>query len=57
MSKKSNFHPCLLTGYIFGSVFEKNDERVLNVIENGYGTRKFLPFGKKIYLKSDLTQK
>jgi len=42
---------------IFGSVFEKNDERVLNVIENGYGTRKFLPFGKKIYLKSDLTQK
>ena len=42
---------------IFGSVFEKNDERVLNVIENGYGTRKFLPFGGKIYLKSDLTQK
>lgn len=35
---------------IFGSVFEKNDERVLNVIENGYGTRKFLCFGEKVYL-------
>jgi len=32
---------------IFGSVFEKNDETVLNIIKKGYGTRRFLPFGKK----------
>ena len=36
---------------IFGSIFKKNDERVLDVIEKGYGTRKFLRFGKKVCLK------
>jgi len=35
---------------IFGAVFKKNDDRVLNTIRNGGGTRKFLPFGKKVYI-------
>ena len=35
---------------IFGSIFLSNDERVLNIINDGYGTKKFLPFGKKVCL-------
>ncbi|MCK4835321.1 MAG: hypothetical protein KAT17_01720 [Candidatus Aminicenantes bacterium] len=35
---------------IFGSIFKSNDEKVLNIIKSGYGTKKFLPFGKKVYL-------
>ena len=35
---------------IFGSTFESYDERVLNIIKQGYGTKKFLPFGKKVFL-------
>lgn len=35
---------------IFGSIFESYDERVLNIIKQGYGTKKFLPFGKKVFL-------
>lgn len=35
---------------IFGAIFEKKDERVLETIKNGGGTRLFLPFGKKVYL-------
>jgi len=35
---------------IFGSIFESYDERVLNIIKEGYGTKKFLPFGKKVFL-------
>jgi uncharacterized protein (DUF4213/DUF364 family) len=35
---------------IFGSIFKLNDERVLDAIEMGYGTRKFLPFGEKVCL-------
>lgn len=35
---------------IFGSIFESNDERVLNIIKQGYGTKQFLPFGKKVFL-------
>lgn len=32
---------------IFGATFEKNDTRVLDVIENHGGTRQFLKFGSK----------
>ena len=35
---------------VFGSVFNKYDERVLTLIENGEGTRKFLKLGKKVFL-------
>ena len=35
---------------IFGSIFESYDERVLNIIKQGYGTKQFLPFGKKVVL-------
>ena len=33
---------------IFGSIFNPYDDRVLNTIKDGYGTKKFLPFGKKV---------
>ncbi|RLD63642.1 MAG: hypothetical protein DRJ01_03265 [Bacteroidetes bacterium] len=36
---------------IFGSVFEKNDEKVLNIIKDGFGTQYFLPYGKKVSLQ------
>ncbi len=36
---------------LFGALFEKNDLRPLQVIEQGKGTRDFLPFMKKVYLK------
>jgi uncharacterized protein (DUF4213/DUF364 family) len=35
---------------IFGAVFEKNDHRILKVIQNGKGTKTFLPFGSKVYI-------
>ena len=35
---------------IFGSIFELHDERVLDVIKKGYGTKKFLKFGRKVSL-------
>jgi len=35
---------------IFGSIFESYDERVLDIIKEGYVTKKFLPFGKKVSL-------
>ena len=33
---------------IFGSIFNPYDDRVLNTIKDGYGTRKFLRFGRKV---------
>jgi len=36
---------------LFGALFEKNDIRPLQVIGQGKGTRDFLPFMKKVYLK------
>lgn len=33
---------------IFGSIFESHDRRVLDTIECGQGTRKFLPYGRKV---------
>jgi len=35
---------------VFGAVFSKGDERVLDVIKHGGGTKEFLPLGKKIYI-------
>jgi uncharacterized protein (DUF4213/DUF364 family) len=35
---------------IFGSIFKSHDENVLNTIKNGYGTRAFLKFGRKVSL-------
>ena len=37
---------------IFGATFERNDERVLSVIENNGGTKQFLKFGAKNTLKA-----
>lgn len=36
---------------VFGSLFEKNDTRVLEVIEKGYGTRLFLPYLRKVFME------
>ena len=35
---------------IFGTIFEKYDHRILEIISNGHGTRHFQPLGKKVYL-------
>ncbi len=35
---------------IFGCVFKPYDKRVLQVINEGYGTRYFIKFGKKVFL-------
>ena len=35
---------------IFGSIFKSHDEKVLDTIKNGFGTKAFLPFGKKVSL-------
>ncbi|MBN1650510.1 MAG: hypothetical protein JW857_04225 [Bacteroidales bacterium] len=35
---------------IFGSIFEKHDERVLNVIKANLGTRYFSPFSRKVFI-------
>ncbi len=35
---------------IFGTVFEKNDHRILDIIANDQGTRYFQKFGKKVYI-------
>lgn len=37
---------------IFGTVFEKNDERILDIIKNGGGTKYFQPYGRKVYLEN-----
>lgn len=38
---------------VFGSVFKRNDDRVLEKIESGYGTRGFLPYLNKVYIISE----
>ncbi len=35
---------------IFGSTFKKNDEKILELIKNGFGTRDFLKLGFKVSL-------
>lgn len=37
---------------IFGTVFEKNDERIPDIIKNGGGTKYFQPYGRKVYLEN-----
>lgn len=37
---------------IFGTVFEKNDVRILDIIKNGGGTKYFQPYGRKVYLEN-----
>ncbi len=39
---------------IFGATFEKNDSRVLDVIENYGGTKQFLKFGGKNCLSPEM---
>lgn len=36
---------------VFGSLFEENDTRVLEVIEQGHGTRHFLPYLRKVFIQ------
>lgn len=38
---------------LFGALFEPNDQRPLRIIARGKGTRDFLPFMKKVYLKQN----
>lgn len=38
---------------VFGSVFDKNDSRVLEKIAEGSGTRGFLPYLHKVYIIND----
>ncbi len=38
---------------LFGSVFEPNDVNTLKVIQNGGGTKQFLPFMNKVFLKPE----
>ena len=37
--------------FVFGSTFKKHDHKVLDIIQEGHGTRHFLPFLKKVYIK------
>lgn len=37
---------------IFGSIFTGQENTVLNLISNNFGTRDFLKFGKKVYLQN-----
>ena len=36
---------------LFGSVFEPNDVNTLKIIQQGGGTKQFLPFMNKVFLK------
>lgn len=36
---------------LFGSIFEPNDVNTLKIIQNGGGTKQFLPFMNKVFLK------
>ncbi len=38
---------------LFGSVFESNDVNTLKIIQNGGGTKQFLPFMNKVFLKPE----
>ncbi|MEA2103997.1 MAG: DUF364 domain-containing protein [Candidatus Cloacimonadota bacterium] len=39
--------------FIFGSVFKKYDERILEIIRNGGGTQRFLKFGRKVFISKN----
>lgn len=38
--------------YIFGSIFDKNDERVLNLIRDGQGTPSFSKYMHKVFIQN-----
>jgi len=35
---------------IFGAIFKPGDQNVLDAIRNGFGTKKYLPYGRKVSL-------
>lgn len=37
---------------IFGTIFEKFDNRVITTINSGHGSRHFLPFGRKVFISN-----
>ena len=37
---------------LFGSLFDLNDQRVLEIIKSGGGTKNFMPYMKKVFLQS-----
>jgi len=39
--------------YLFGTVFDPTPTNVIALIENGSGTKRFLPYMKKVYLASN----
>ena len=38
--------------YIFGSIFDKNDSRVLELIRDGYGTQIFSKYMHKVFIQN-----
>lgn len=40
--------------FLFGSIFEPDDVNTLKIIQQGGGTKQFLPFMNKVYLNYDL---
>lgn len=40
--------------FLFGSIFEPNDINTLKIIQQGGGTKQFLPFMDKVYLNYEL---
>jgi len=39
--------------YLFGSIFEANDVNTLKIVQHGGGTKQFLPFMDKVFLKNE----
>lgn len=39
--------------FLFGSIFEPNDVNTLKIIEQGGGTKQFLPFMNKVFLNNE----
>ena len=39
--------------FLFGSVFEPNDVNTMKIIQQGGGTKQFLPFMDKVFLKNE----
>ena len=39
--------------FLFGSIFENNDINSIKIIQQGGGTKQFLPFMNKVYLQSN----
>jgi uncharacterized protein (DUF4213/DUF364 family) len=54
LGPSSILHPDMLNyksiNSIYGAIFEKYDTRILDIIEQGKGTKVFLPLGSKVYI-------